>query len=1342
VASLLKKTEHYDKDERYMATSDLCEVLKRQGGSAEYHGAMDTTTERKICTAVLRLLHDKSNDVQAIAVKTLGILLTTVHQEQVLEIADSLANQVLDKNKGELRDVYAIGLRTLCKTVPIEMGDLVSQKLVTRLLEGLQSDQEEIVLACLDVLTDLLGRFGASSIHVTRQHEAILQLCLQQLSSDSHVVRKRAGNTIGCLSVVLSDALLVRMVESLLSQIEMAEGVGKSGRRRTRLAQKQAEAQKLKSKAGDTRALIRTMCTVSGAVGHRLGQEQIDRIVPIFLRFCDADDAVTGDDDLDDDDEMMEEAEEDETAIALANELRESCFTGFESFVSRCPAEVEPHLDQIVQAALAYMSYDPNYSYGDDDVEEVDEDDEYFEDDDNLEEEDQEDDDDDESWKVRRAAIRALAAVVKAKQHDPSMLWTKEFNVRKNKSSTVANALTARFKEREENCRVDVIDCTTNLLSVTVNAAKEGGITFATPDAMETDGVVIDLGTSYRPTLVKSCEKLLSIKKGGERSKTAALALLSTLCRAPGGVGDQEEIDSVFEHIRNLISAGQGDNGLHRDSLSKTLKLDALSLVNEMLASDKHNPVYIKRGIYNTLLADLCLSVKEHWYKVIAEALRVLSEVPRYFLTGYDGTEDPVERKQEMDHVATSIYTAIEPLLSAHDVDQEIKERALATCASLLSSLHTNLSKEQMDRLLTLVLERLRNETTRIAAIKTLSTVASSSGVDSMDNEDQVDLSLILGDSVSEMASFLKQQNRSLKQSSLEALDIVVTNHGSEDSSLADGQLFSTVLRELGELIVDSDLHLSHLALRVSISILKVCPACGPAVKEHVSTPALVLSTSPLLQDSALVSLLAFLEQMVISEAIDFQELLQLLRSRAETEERLSKLPLSSLAQSIAVITAATTPENREGVISDLLKSLEGASDAMDEASTRQMILSLRASGDLGRVVDYSSMDGVAERFQAVYLGSFDYSSEEIKHAGAYALGRAAMGAQAVLLPAIVDALEKNNQKKQYLLLSALREFIQCHLKTSGDAIVPSVPVILPHLINHCADEQESVRTMVADCLGALTCLQPAGMLVTLRDLIAEHSEIEAPGGHVAEGDEKSRVNALACWTALSSIKLAIAGKASASDLAAFMPDFLKLLDVEELSVRNAALLMVYSSVHHMPQLVSGMMSELIVPRLQEVSNLQLKKVVDLGPFKHTVDDALPLRKSALSIYATCLENLPGSLDIAAFMPVLAKALGDAEDVQLQAHQIVISMCQHHPEYLVMAADSFVEPLEKTINKKVGSKTGTELERANEWIKSGLRTTVALSKIEGVMNSPKFTDFVERTKKNTKFKTLLEALDS
>ena len=55
--------------------------------------------KRRICTAVLRLLHDKSNDVQAVAVKTLGVLLQTVPQELVLEIGDSLTDQVLDAGK-------------------------------------------------------------------------------------------------------------------------------------------------------------------------------------------------------------------------------------------------------------------------------------------------------------------------------------------------------------------------------------------------------------------------------------------------------------------------------------------------------------------------------------------------------------------------------------------------------------------------------------------------------------------------------------------------------------------------------------------------------------------------------------------------------------------------------------------------------------------------------------------------------------------------------------------------------------------------------------------------------------------------------------------------------------------------------------------------------------------------------------------------------------------------------------------------------------------------------------------------------------------------------------------
>jgi cullin-associated NEDD8-dissociated protein 1 len=797
VNALLKKTEHYDKDERYMATSDLCEVLKRHASNDSGATVLDAAAERRICTAVLRLLHDKSNDVQAIAVKTLGVLLTTVQEAQVLEIADSLADQVLDASKSELRDVYAIGLRTLVKTIPASMGDMTAQRLVPRLLDGIRSsstnpEQEEITLACLDVLTDVLGRFGATALSVTRQHEPILQMCLAQLSAESTVVRKRAGNTLGCLSVVLSDALLVSMVERLLSQIESS------------------------TSQDDTRALIRTMCTVSGAVGHRLGQAQIDRILPIFLKFTNPEEAITGDDEDDDDgdgpsDTAMSE-DDDEAAVAMANELRESCFMGFESFVLKCPTQVEPHLQKIIQAALAYMSYDPNYSYGlDEDDDNMDnnedEDNDYDDDmDDEFDDEDEdEDDDDDESWKVRRSAIRALKAVVEAKQHDPSALWTVSYLVRKNKSSIVAAALVGRFKEREENCRVGVIDCFTRLLTVTVTAASKGVVSFASDDSMDTSSATatIDLRTTYAPSVVKACEKLLAVKKGGERSKSNALMLLSTLCKAPGGVGGQPEIISVFKHVQSFLADTAGDEAMHKEGASKTLRLDALTLIHAMLSCDNHDPIHLRQGLLQTILPQLCSAVQEQWYKVIAQALRALAAVPRFFVIGYSADESDATKKKETEEVANHLFGAIEPLLAAHDVDQEIKECALMACASLLSSLHNSLSSDQTTRLLALLLDRLNNETTRIAAIKTLSSVAEAVP------ENKVDLSPILGDCITSMAGFLKLQSRSLKQSSLEALDTILTNHGIAN----EPELYGMVLQELSNLVSDSDLHISHLSL-------------------------------------------------------------------------------------------------------------------------------------------------------------------------------------------------------------------------------------------------------------------------------------------------------------------------------------------------------------------------------------------------------------------------------------------------------------------------------------------------------------------------------------------------
>ena len=528
---------------------------------------------------------------------------------------------------------------------------------------------------------------------------------------------------------------------------------------------------------------------------------------------------------------------------------------------------------------------------------------------------------------------------------------------------------------------------------------------------------------------------------------------------------------------------------------------------------------------------------------------------------------------------------------------------------------------------------------------------------------------------------------------------------------------------------------------RVAISALKVCPGCGAAVREHVLAKALALSTSPLLQDLALDSLLTLMEEIVTSGAVEFQDLMSLLRENLPQVSS-SKHAIENLARCIATITAVTTAENRQAVVFDKLAALEGARTPVDQVALKKVQLSLLISGDLGRMVNLTSgADGVAEKFLSIYMGYFESPSEDLKNAAAYALGRAAVGAQSVYLPAIVEALASNNQKKQYLLLSALRAFIQCsYLQAGGDGIAASLPVIMPHLENHCSDAEEGVRTMVAECMGSLVCMQSAPMLEKLCQMIDSHSRIDAPNGTVDPSDEVSKKNALVCWTVATSIKLAIAGKADPSQMAAFMPRLLTLLNQKEIGCRHAALLMAYSATHHMPQVVAGLMKDLIMPTVYEVATFKLERKVDLGPFTHTVDDALPLRKTALSMFSSCLDHLPGSLDIGLFMPVLTKALGDVEDIQLQAHQIVMSMCARQPAYIVTAVESLVDPLEKTMHKKAGQKTGTELERLQEWIKSALRTMMALSKLEGAMNNRKFADLLSRTRANNKFESMLEAI--
>ena len=94
------------------------------------------------------------------------------------------------------------------------------------------------------------------------------------------------------------------------------------------------------------------------------------------------------------------------------------------------------------------------------------------------------------------------------------------------------------------------------------------------------------------------------------------------------------------------------------------------------------------------------------------------------------------------------------------------------------------------------------------------------------------------------------------------------------------------------------------------------------------------------------------------------------------------------------------------------------------------------------------------------------------------------------------------------------------------------------------------------------------------------------------------------------------------------------------------------------------------------------------------------------------------------------------------SHQILVKLCNHAPVQVLSSLELLVEPLDKTVNKKVkDSQVGTEVERANDLIRSGLRAIVAVVAIEGETagNAHKF---LERLQKKEKLAAMLQAIDA
>jgi len=722
------------------------------------------------------------------------------------------------------------------------------------------------------------------------------------------------------------------------------------------------------------------------------------------------------------------------------------------------------------------------------------------------------------------------------------------------------------------------------------------------------------------------------------------------------------------------------------------------------------HPIEIVQPHVETLLPALLSCVGDSFYKVTSEALlalQVLIKVVR-------SSEPNAREHPNSANIAKQIYPAVLHRLRATDIDQEVKETAITAMATLLGHLGFYIENE-WPTCIPIFLDRLKNEITRLTAVKALNLMASSELV-------ALDMRGVLAEAIPILSSFLRKNQRALKLATLSLLDTLVRRYGA-----LDGQLLECIISELSPLLSESDLHSAQQALKLMTSMATYQPqaleraaaVCMPSIK--------VLVRSSLMQGAALNALLEFLGALVKTNIPTFSSS-QLLAMFLEAEKNnvaagkvdstssCHKQSFYSLAKCISTISVGSGNITEAiGVANSFVRDLSNCSTLNDG----QIIIALLSVGEIGRHVDLSQLANLRETI----LQLFFHASEDVKTAAAYSFGSVAIGNLEAFLPALLREME-SQPKKQYLLLHALKEVIAAQQNVNISLYTDS---IWGALFAHAECPEEGTRNVVAECLGRLTLANPEKFLPSLKAALLSPSN-------------------LLRTTVVTAVKFTIVDQPQAIDpiLKETIGDFLQSLADPDLNVRRVALVAFNSAAHNKPALIRDLLPELL-PRLyvETVVRKDLIREVEMGPFKHSVDDGLDLRKAAFECMYTLLDSCLDRLDVRDFITHVENGLRDHYDIKMLTYLMVARLAALCPTQVAQRLDKLIEPLKNTITLKVkANSVKQEYEKQDELKRAALRAVMSLSSIPDADKHILLMEFVTHIRNTPDLLLLYDSVQS
>jgi cullin-associated NEDD8-dissociated protein 1 len=332
------------------------------------------------------------------------------------------------------------------------------------------------------------------------------------------------------------------------------------------------------------------------------------------------------------------------------------------------------------------------------------------------------------------------------------------------------------------------------------------------------------------------------------------------------------------------------------------------------------------------------------------------------------------------------------------------------------------------------------------------------------------------------------------------------------------------------------------------------------------------------------------------------------------------------------------------------------ASLSDDVAAVAAYVVSA-ASTEGHRVVALYAM-GFSKNCPTGVLGTVDNLllqstvSEDIRSAAAFTLGNVLTLQDC--LARVTDSTLSSNLQNCYTSLLVLREHLASYGRTLDSSSVPVVLGVLQPLLDH---EQESVRSMVSECLERCATVDLLHLMFVQVGIVGRSTIVNALRGMLfIEHDTQSFESPSSQWHSLLLAMFSAFERPSRVTSAPADPASV----AASLPFRRSVMLLINAAARQRPILLTSNLqvgrAAFQVAAAETARDELLIRSIHMGPVRHEVDDGLELRKLALDSLFT-LREAGLVLDDVGFIDAFSLAITDKTvDVASQASRLLLKL--------------------------------------------------------------------------------------